>query len=225
MRVLVVEDHRRVANFIVKGLREESYAVDLADNGQDGFTMAKTTEYDCVILDLMLPGMSGLEVLRQLREKGVQTPVIVLTARDAVADKIAGLDSGADDYLTKPFAFDELLARMRALMRRRMAVLDVKLQIEDLSVDIVTREVRRGDTLIDLTPKEFALLEYLLRNKDRIMTRTSIIEHVWDMHYDSETNVVDVLIRYLRRKIDDDFSPKLIHTVRGVGYVLKVAAG
>ncbi|MBA4386872.1 MAG: DNA-binding response regulator [Verrucomicrobia bacterium] len=221
MRILVVEDNKKVAGFIVKGLREESYAVDHAADGNEARTMALHTEYDAIILDLMLPGISGMEVLRSMRIAGIRAPVLILTARSSIGDKVEGLDAGADDYLTKPFSFDELLARLRALLRRGTDAVDNTLKLEDLSVDCVTREVCRGKDRVDLTAKEFALLVFLLRNEGRIMTRTSIIDHVWDMQYDSETNIVDVLVRYLRRKIDDDHPRKLIHTVRGVGYVMK----
>ena len=221
MRILVAEDNRKVANFIVKGLREESYAVDLQADGKEAEYMAMTTDYDAVILDLMLPSKSGIDILKALRKAGNTTPVLVLTAKSKTSDKITGLDAGADDYLTKPFAFDELLARIRALLRRGSESSSYTLEAGDLVVDCASRAVTRGGAVIDLTQKEYALLLFLLQNKEHVMTRTSIIDHVWDMQYDSETNVVDVLIRYLRRKIDDDYEPKLIHTVRGVGYVLK----
>jgi len=221
MRILVVEDQSAVANFIVKGLREESYAVDHTGNGRDALELLGCGEYDLVVLDLMLPGKSGIEVTETLRGTGCGTPILMLTARDSTADKVRGLDAGADDYLTKPFSFEEFLARVRALLRRGHQQLQGKLQAADLIMDPSRHEVWRGGRRIDLTAKEYALLEYLLRSKGRILSRTAIIEHVWDIHFDSDTNVVDVYIRYLRRKVDEEFTVKLIHTVRGVGYVLR----
>lgn len=223
MRILVVEDSRKVADFIVKGLREESYAVDRVADGREALETARATAYDAIILDVMLPGMNGMEVVSELRKCGNHTPVLMLTVKAGTADKVAGLDAGADDYLAKPFAFDELLARVRALMRRGAGGADYTLHLADLTVDCAARKVRRGQKDIELTQKEYALLVYLLRNKDRVMTRTSILDHVWDMQYDGGTNIVDVLVRYLRRKVDDDFEPKLIQTVRGVGYVMRLA--
>ncbi len=220
MRILVVEDEKKVAAFIKRGLEQESYAVDIAHDGKEGELYAETNEYDVIILDIMLPGKSGLEVLKGLKEKGIKAPVLLLTARDSVEDKVEGLNLGADDYLTKPFAFEELLARLRALMRRGTYTTPV-LKFADLSLDPVTRKARRGDKEVELTVKEYALLEYLLRNPNRVLSRTVIAEHVWDQTFDSETNVVDVYINHLRNKLDKDFPKKLIHTVRGVGYVLK----
>lgn len=224
MRVLVVEDHVSVANFIIKGLREERYAVDHARNGNEALELALVGEYDVMVLDLMLPGLSGMEVAQRLREHGETLPILMLTARDSVNDKVDGLDAGADDYLTKPFAFAELLARLRALLRRQSTFIDNVLTIADLRLDPTTHEVERAGARLELTTKEYALLEYLLRNKNRVVSRTAIIEHVWDMHFDSDTNIVDVYIRYLRRKVDEPFDGKLIHTVRGVGYVLREEA-
>lgn len=221
MKLLVVEDHDKVAQFIVKGLREERYTVDLAVNGDNGLSLAQTGAYDLIILDLMLPGKSGYTVAETLRKGGIKTPIIMLTARDQVQDKVRCLDVGADDYLSKPFAFEELLARIRALLRRGELVFSNRLTVADLVMDVIQHEVYRGGAKIELTVKEYGLLEYLLRNKGRIVTRTAIIEHVWDIHFDSDTNLVDVYIRYLRKKIDDNFTPKLIHTIRGIGYVLK----
>jgi len=221
VRILIVEDNKKVAQFIVKGLREESYAVDHASDGAEGMELALTVEYDAIILDVMLPGMTGIEIVQALRREKILTPVLILTVKSRVDDKVAGLDSGADDYLTKPFSFDELLARLRALLRRNTSVADCKLELADLVVDCSKRLVSRDSKIIDLTPKEYALLVFLLRNQGRIMTRTSIIDHVWDMQYDSGTNIVDVLIRYLRRKLEDGYDLKLIHTIRGVGYVMK----
>ncbi len=221
MRILLVEDDRKVASFIRKGLTEEGYAVDVAPEGETGLAMGLDRLHDVVILDVMLPGKPGLQVLRELRQAKVATPVLLLTARDAVEDKVQGLDAGADDYLTKPFAFAELLARVRALLRRGTAARAPVLQVADLVMDPATRMVRRGEETISLTNREFALLEYFLRNPGRVLTRTMIAEHVWDYSFDSVTNVIDVYVNYLRRKIDAGRESKLIHTVRGVGYVLK----
>ncbi len=221
MRILVVEDQPAVAGFIVKGLQEESYAVDAAANGNDALDLAAYGEYDLIVLDVMLPGKSGLEIAETLRRAGDHTPILMLTAMDRVEHRVKGLDAGADDYLVKPFAFDEFLARVRALLRRGKRPLDHKLVLADLVLDPARHEVTRAGTRIDLTAREYALLEFLLRNRNRTVSRTSIIEHVWDQHFDSDTNIVDVYIRYLRRKIDDGFSPRLIQTVRGVGYALR----
>ena len=221
MRILLVEDDSSVSGFIVKGLREEQYAVDLAIDGEMGLAMAQTIPYDVIILDVMLPKMNGIDVCRRLRGQRHTTPILLLTARDAVEDRVTGLDTGADDYLTKPFAFAELLARLRALLRRGSAQSTPRLTIADLELDPVSRRVSRAGQVIALTNKEFALLEYLMRNAGRVLTRTTITEHVWDIHYESVTNFVDVHIKTLRSKMDRDFSPQLIHTVRGAGYVLK----
>ncbi|MFQ5441762.1 MAG: response regulator [Thermodesulfobacteriota bacterium] len=220
MRILVIEDEKKVASFIKRGLEQESYAVDTVYDGVEGQHFAEVNEYDAIILDIMLPRKSGLEVLSELKASGVKTPVILLTARDSVEDRVKGLNVGADDYLTKPFAFEELLARLRVLMRRGGYGLPV-MKFADLSLDPASRKAKRGDREVELTVKEYALLEYLLRNPNRVLTRTLIAEHVWDQSFDSETNVVDVYINHLRSKIDKDSSKKLIHTVRGVGYVLK----
>lgn len=221
MRILLVEDDTSVSSFITKGLQEEHYAIDSTMDGEEGFLMASTIPYDLLILDVMVPKMNGFTLCRRLREKGYTTPILLLTARDAVDDRVTGLDTGADDYLTKPFAFPELLARIRALLRRGGAQAITRLTAADLELDPVSHRVWRAGQEIILTNKEYALLEYLLRNTDRVLTRTSIIEHVWDIQYDSMTNIVDVHIRSLRAKLDRDHSPQLIHTVRGVGYVLK----
>ncbi|MFT5127153.1 MAG: two-component system copper resistance phosphate regulon response regulator CusR [Rhodothermales bacterium] len=223
MRLLVVEDQERVASFIMKGLREEGYSCDLAADGEQALEHAIIESYDLIVMDVMLPKRDGLAVTQDLRARGLTTPILLLSARHDTSVKVRGLDAGADDYLTKPFAFEELVARIRALLRRGTIVNEPILQLHDLSLDPATREVTRAGTAITLTVKEYSLLEYLLRNKRRIVTRTSIIEHVWDIHFDSDTNLVDVYIRYLRRKIDEPFEGKLIHTVRGVGYVLKEA--
>jgi len=221
MRILVIEDEKKVASFIKRGLEQESYAVDIVHDGEEGQHYAEINQYDAIILDLMLPKKGGLDVLRDLKAKGVKAPVLLLTARDTVEDRVKGLNLGADDYLTKPFAFEELLARVRALMRRGTAASPI-LKFEDLSLDQSTRKAKRGETEVELTVKEYALLEYLLRNPNRVLTRTLIAEHVWDQSFDNETNVVDVYINHLRGKVDNDPEKRLIHTVRGVGYVLKV---
>jgi len=220
MRILVVEDEEKVANFIRMGLGQEHYAVDIAREGHAGLRLAESVEYDLVILDLMLPGIPGLELLKRLRAEKKSFPVLILTAKGEVEDKVAGLDNGANDYLVKPFAFAELSARVRALLRRE-ASQDKILRCADLELDTATRVVRRAGREIELKPKEFALLEYLMRNSPRSVTRTMILEHVWDIHFDSVSNVVDVHINSLRNKLDKEFQPQLIHTVRGVGYVLR----
>jgi len=221
MRILVVEDNDRVAHFLEKGLSEEGYAVDRLSRGSDVLPAIEAYPYDLVLLDVMLPERNGFAITRDLRERGATVPILLLTAKNEIGDRVEGLDAGADDYLPKPFAFAELLARVRALLRRAEPSRETLLTISDLTLEPATRRVTRGDDEIDLTAKEFALLEFLLRNKGKVLTRTSITEHVWDMNFDSGTNVVDVYIRYLRRKIDDDFPIKLIHTIRGVGYVLR----
>lgn len=221
MRVLVVEDEEKVASFIRKGLEEEHHAVDMALDGEEGLGMAQINPYDVILLDLMLPKLDGYRVLQRLRSEGIETPVLVLTARDGVGDKVRGLDLGADDYLTKPFAFEELLARVRALLRRGKPQRSPVLKVADLSLDPASRRVTRAGTPIELTAKEFALLEYLMRHPGQVLTRTMISEHVWDQSFDSYTNVIDVYVNYLRKKIDQGFEPKLIQTVRGVGYVLR----
>jgi heavy metal response regulator len=222
MRLLVVEDEKKVAGFIKKGLEEEGYAVDWVSDGNEGLWMAVDGVYDLILLDINLPGMDGLEVLRELRKKEIKTPVLLLTIRATIEDKVLGLDTGADDYLTKPFAFQELLARVRALLRRRVEAEPPLLQVADLTLDPARRVVFRGQEKIDLTTKEFALLDYFMRNVGRVLTRTMIAEHVWDYDFDPMTNVIDVYVNYLRKKIDAGREPKLIHTVRGAGYVLQV---
>jgi len=219
MRVLVVEDELRVRSFLERGLREAGFVVDAAEDGETGLGLALVHPYDAIVLDLMLPKRDGLSVLRELRAAGRATPVLVLTARDEVDDRVRGLDVGADDYLPKPFAFAELLARVRALLRRGSARPSL-IRVDDLHIDLLSRKVERAGVRIDLTQKEFALLEYLARHTGEVVTRTMISEHVWDMNFDSFSNVIDVYIRYLRRKIDEPFGTKLIHTRRGVGYVL-----
>jgi DNA-binding response OmpR family regulator len=221
MRILVVEDEKKLAGFIRKALREDGHAVDLSHDGQEGGQLAQTQNYDAVILDLMLPRRGGLDVLRDLRGQGKLTPVLILTARDTVGDRVHGLDAGADDYLTKPFALDELRARLRALLRRGTASPSTTLSCADLKVGLLDRKVLRGTREIELTPREFALLEYFLRNTGRVLTRTSIAEHVWDYNFDWESNVVDVFVGTLRRKLEEQGESRLIHTLRGVGYILK----
>ena len=222
MRILLVEDEKKVSSFIKKGLEEEGYAVDSASDGETGLEMGLDGVHDLIILDINLPKRDGLSVLQKLRRKKISTPVLLLTVRTAIEDRVIGLDTGADDYLTKPFAFEELLARVRALLRRQTEAETPLLEVADLILDPARRIVLRGEDKIDLTTKEFALLDYLLRNRDRVLTRTMISEHVWDYDFDSMTNVIDVYVNYLRKKIDAGREPKLIHTVRGVGYVLKV---
>ncbi|HUM05695.1 MAG TPA: response regulator transcription factor [Terriglobales bacterium] len=220
MRILIVEDDTALANFIRKGLEAEHYAVDTAIDGEQGRSMALQFDYDLLVLDLNLPGIDGLAVLKGLRQRKPSLPVMILTTRSRVEDRVLCLDTGADDYLVKPFSFLELAARVRALLRRSHLPSESVLTVRDLRLDRVERRVERAGRRIDLTTKEFALLEYLMRNTGRRLTRTMIIEHVWNLTFDSTTNVVDVYINYLRRKVDDGFSPHLIHTVRGVGYQL-----
>jgi heavy metal response regulator len=221
MRILVVEDEHKLAAVIRRGLEEQGYAVDLAYDGEDGLALAEQEPYDLVVLDIMLPGLDGLTVCRRLRAGRRNMPVLMLTARDTVDDRVAGLDSGADDYLVKPFAFRELLARARALLRRDGLSRDPVLRVGDLEVDTVSHEVRRGGRPIELTSKEYALLEYFVRNPNRVLTRTQIAEHVWDYDFVAMSNVVDVYVRYLRRKLGDEQEPRLIRTVRGSGYQLR----
>ncbi|VAW37534.1 Two component signal transduction response regulator [hydrothermal vent metagenome] len=222
MRFLVVEDEKKVAGFIKRGLEQEGYIVDLAVDGMEGEEYATSRSYDMIILDIMLPKKDGLEVLKTVKEDGVKAPVILLTARDSVEDRVRGLNLGADDYLTKPFAFEELLARVRALLRRGSAkVVSNVIEYEGLALDSMTRKASRDGKEIELTLKEYSLLEYLLRNPERVLSRTLIAENVWHQGFDSETNVVDVYINHLRNKVDKDPVKKLIHTVRGVGYVIK----
>jgi len=221
MRVLIVEDEKKIAEFVKRGLKEEGYAVDIANDGENGFFLAKTNEYDIILLDIMLPKIDGVTLCRKIREGGVGSPVIMLTAKDSVEDKVQGLDSGADDYITKPFAFEELLARIRAILRKRSSHASTLLKVGDLAMDLTTHKVNRSGKAIDLTTKEFALLEYLMRNADKVVTRTMISEHVWDIDFDTFTNVIDVYINYLRNKIDSGNKKKMIQTIRGRGYMLK----
>ena len=221
MKVLVVEDDRTVGQFVQRGLEEQQIQVDLVADGKEALDRASHGEYDVIVLDLRLPTMSGVEVLRTLRDREVTTPVLVLTAQDAVESKVQALRTGADDYVTKPFAFEELLARVEALGRRPRALVSPVLEIADLSIDTASRDVRRGGELIEVTPKEYAVLEYLVRNHGRVLSRTLITEYAWGYHFDPGTNVVDVVINRLRKKIDQGQGNRLIHTVRGVGYVLR----
>jgi two-component system OmpR family response regulator len=222
MRILIVEDEKKVAQFLKKGFQAESFSVDIAADGERGSFLARTEPYDAIILDVMLPRKNGIEVLQEIRRAKVTTPVLMLTVKSDLEDRVKGLNLGADDYVPKPFAFSEVLARVRALSRRKSTdVLASQLTIGDLHMDLLSRRVTRAGKEISLTNKEFELLEYLLRNKKRVLSRVILTEHIWDMNFDSETNIVDVVINRLRRKLDDGFPAKLIHTVRGVGYVLK----
>ena len=224
MRILLIEDDQKIASFILKGLKESGFAVDHVSNGEDGLHMALTENYDAAIIDIMLPKLDGLSIIDDLRRKKNNVPVIILSAKRSVDDRVKGFQKGSDDYLTKPFAFSELLARVQALIRRASGVSEpTGLELGDLSMNLLTREVKRGTKKIELQPLEFALLEYLLRNAGRVVSRTMIMEHVWDYNFDPQTNVVDARICRLRDKIDKDFSTKLIYTIRGVGYVLKEA--
>ena len=218
MRILVVEDEARIADFITRGLSEQGYAVDTASDGNEALQWTGVADFDLIVLDVMLPGRDGIEVCRTLRERGLRTPILMLTAMDAVEDRVRGLDSGADDYLVKPFAFAELLARLRALMRREQAPLGSVLRVADLAFDMNTLEVSRQGVAIELTAKERLLLEYLMRHANQVLTRTMISEHVWNYEFDNATNVIDVHVRNLRQKVDEPFPVKLIQTVRGAGY-------
>jgi len=222
MRILLVEDEKKVVGFIKKGFEEEGYVVDHAADGEAGLAMGLGKGHDLIILDVNLPGRDGLSILRELRNKNISTPILLLTIRAAIEDKVVGLDTGADDYLAKPFAFEELLARVRALLRRGAQAELPLLRIDDLTLDPARRLVWRGEEKIDLTTKEFALLDYFMRNSGRVLTRTMIAERVWGHDFDSTTNVIDVYVNYLRKKIDSGRENKLIHTIRGVGYVLKL---
>lgn len=221
MKVLVVEDDLTVGHFVKRGLEEQRMNVDLVDDGLQGLERASRGEYDVIVLDLRLPGMNGVEVLRTLRDRGIDTPVLVLTAQDAVDSKVQALRTGADDYVTKPFSFEELLARVEALGRRPREIVSPTFRIGDLSVDTASRQVKRGEDVVDLTPKEYAVLEYLVRNEGRVLSRTLITEYAWGYNFDPGTNVVDVVINRLRKKIGQRAANPLIHTVRGVGYVMR----
>jgi two-component system OmpR family response regulator len=222
MRILVVEDDKKIASFVMKGLKEAGFAVDHAINGENGLHQALTAPYDAAIIDVMLPKLDGLQLIEELRRQKVNTPVLILSAKRSVDDRVRGLQKGGDDYLTKPFAFSELLARVQALIRRAHGSVEpTSLTIGDLSLDLLSRKVRRSGKQLDLQPREFALLEYLMRNAGQVVSKTMIMEHVWDYHFDPETNVVEARICRLRDKIDREFDKKLIHTIRGVGYVLR----
>ncbi|MGH9475116.1 MAG: response regulator [Terriglobales bacterium] len=221
MRILLVEDEHKVAQFIKKGLQQEQFAVDLASDGEEGLFLAESSAYDLIILDLMLPKVSGFSVLSSVRKKNPNVPILILTAKASVEDRVRGLEIGSDDYLIKPFAFAELRARVRALLRREWREMKIQLQVADLVLDPVKHKASRANCDLDLSPKEFMLLEYLMRNANQVVTRTMIAEHVWDASFDSFTNVIDVYISFLRNKIDKDRAQKLLHSVRGVGYMLK----
>lgn len=223
MHILVVEDEKGIAAFVKRGLEEEKYAVDVAGDTDQALFLVETNTYDLIVLDVMLPGKDGVSVCRELREKKVAVPILMLTAKSSVKDRVAGLDAGADDYLTKPFAFEEFLARIRVLLRRKDNRKNTVLKVDDLQLDQVTHKVTRGGNEIGLTTKEYALLEYLMVNANQVVTRTMISEHVWDEDFDTFTNVIDVYINYLRKKVDKDFKKKLIYTLRGTGYILKGA--
>jgi two-component system OmpR family response regulator len=224
MRVLVVEDDPKIASFVVNGLKQGGFAVDHRADGEEGLLLARAAPYDAAVIDIMLPKMDGLALVQTLRQEGIRLPVIILSAKASVDDRIKGLQAGGDDYVTKPFAFSELLARVQALIRRAtQSGESTRLAVGDLELDLLTREARREGKTIDLQAREFSLLEYLMRNTGRVVTKTMILEHVWDYSFDPQTNVVDVLVHRLRSKVDRDFSKKMIHTLRGVGYVLKAA--
>ena len=221
MKILVVEDEKKVANFLQQGLQEEDYAVEVAYDGEQGALLATTQPFDLILLDILLPKKDGVTIVKELRAKRIETPVLMLTAKSSVDNRVEGLDAGADDYLVKPFAFEELLARIRSLMRRGGPEKTTVLKVSDLQLDTIKHIAQRGDRVIELTGKEYALLEYFMRNVNRVLTRTLISEHIWNYNFDTGTNVVDVYINHLRTKIDEGFEKKLLHTVRGVGYVLK----
>lgn len=221
MKILVVEDEKKVASFLKKGLEQEYYTVDLAFDGRTGLDRSLTEEYDMIILDIMLPIMDGISLLKEIRNSKIETPVLMLTAKGATEDKVEGLDSGADDYLAKPFAFDEFLARVRALIRRKDKIKNFMLTAADLALDTQTHKVKRGDSEISLTPKEYSILEYLLRNKNHVVSRMKLTEHVYEYQFDPDTNVIDVYINKLRNKIDKDSERLILHTIRGIGYMIK----
>jgi two-component system copper resistance phosphate regulon response regulator CusR len=221
MRILVVEDESGLANSLVAGLKEECYAVDRAGDGEEAEFLAETNDYDLVVLDLMIPKIDGFQVCRHVRESKVNTPILMLTALDSVADKVKGLDCGADDYLTKPFSFEEFLARVRALLRRGPLTVTSALEYKDVRMDLIAHTITREGKRVDLTGKEYALLEFFLRNPERIISRSQLAEHVWDQYFDPLSNVIDVSISHLRKKIEADGKPRLVHSVRGMGYILK----
>jgi len=221
MKILVVEDEKKVASFLKKGLEQEYYTVDVAHDGKAGLDLSLTEDYDLIILDIMLPLLDGITLLREMRNAKINVPVLMLTAKDSTEDKVEGLDSGADDYLAKPFALEELLARVRALVRRKEKVKNLMLLADDLSLDTQTHKVKRGDKEIILTPKEYSILEYLLRNKNHVVSRMKLTEHVYEYQFDPDTNVIDVYINKLRNKIDKDSDQRILHTIRGIGYMIK----
>lgn len=224
MRVLVVEDDNKIASFVVKGLKQSGFAVDRCADGEEGLIFARSTSFDAAVVDLMLPKLDGLSLIQQMRKSGIRTPILILSAKASVDDRVKGLQSGGDDYLTKPFAFSELLARIQALIRRSSNMAEpTKLSAGDLSLDLLSREVQRAGKVIELQTREFSLLEYLMRNPGRVVTKTMLLEHIWDYSFDPQTNVVDVLVHRVRSKVDKDFPHKMIQTIRGVGYVLKPA--
>jgi DNA-binding response OmpR family regulator len=222
MRILVVDDDRRLCGIIKRGLLEEAYAADVAYDGEEGEYMADVNSYDLIILDIMMPKKDGIEMCKELRAKGINTPILMLTARDAVEDRVRGLDAGADDYMVKPFSFNELLARVRALLRREAITKSPEIKLGDLVLNTLTREVRRGDRVIELTTKEYVILEYFMRHPNVVVTRTMLEEHAWDYDFDSMSNLIDVYIRRLRRKLDEENGESILQTVRGAGYRLKV---
>lgn len=221
MKILVVEDEKKVASFLKKGLEQEYYAVDVAYDGKEGLNLSLSEEYDLIILDIMLPLLDGITLLREIRSAKIEVPVLMLTAKDSTEDKVEGLDSGADDYLPKPFALEELLARVRALIRRKEKEKSLILSVGDLTLDTQTHKVKRGENEINLTPKEYSILEYLLRNKNHVVSRMKLTEHVYEYQFDPDTNVIDVYINKLRNKIDKDSDHRILHTIRGVGYMVK----
>lgn len=224
MRILLIEDDLKISSFIIKGLKQAGFAVDHAADGEEGLYLALHEPYDAAIIDIMLPKRDGLSIIEELRKNKINTPVIILSAKRSIEDRVKGLQIGSDDYLIKPFSFSELLARVQALIRRSSGVAEpTRLTVGDLTIDLLKREVLRQGKKIDLQPREFALLEYLMRNKDRIVSKTMILEHIWNYHFDPQTDVVDVLVCRLRSKIDRGFETKMIHTIRGVGYVLKIS--
>jgi two-component system OmpR family response regulator len=224
MRILIIEDDEQIASFIMKGLQQAGFVTDYATDGEEGLRFALTKSYDAAIVDIMLPKLDGLSLIETLRERKVNTPVIILSAKRSVDDRVRGLQKGGDDYLTKPFSFSELLARLQALIRRAGSIAEPsRLTVGDISIDLLSRAVTRGGKKIDLQSREFALLEYLMRNAERVVSKTMIMEHIWSYDFDPQTNIVDVLVCRLRHKVDKDFEKSLIHTIRGVGYVFKVS--
>ncbi len=221
MRVLIIEDEKTLANLLKEGLEDENYSVDIAYDGESGLFMVENGQFDIVVLDIMLPKINGVEILKIMRRKKIKTPVLMLTAKGDTEDKVLALNMGADDYLTKPFSFNELMARIKAILRRKFNEASNVVQVDDLRIDLFTHEVKRGDKNIELTSKEYSLLEYLALNKNRLLSRNSIVEHIYNYDFDFDSNVVDVMITRLRKKIDKGFEKKLIHTVRGVGYMIK----